>query len=189
MTADEFEMHALSSSDGLYSYALRLTQNQEDAADLVQETFVKALKRLEGFREPSAVRPVLFTILYHCFVDLWRKKKRRPRLVALPDPDELEELTSAALPNPARYSSGLLGEALSQEVSAALGDLDDELRETLWLREIEDFSYTEIAGILGLPLGTVRSRLSRARSQMAASLQSFAKQRGYTNPRSGKEGS
>ena len=189
MNRDDFEQHAMAALDGLYSYALRLVPNPEDAADLVQETFVKSLSRLDGFREPGAVRPVLFRILYNCFVDSWRKKRRRLRLVALPPSGELENLDSAVRTNLSTDSREFLAEALSQDVDAALNELEDELRQTLWLREIEDFSYAEIAEIMDVPVGTVRSRLSRARAQMAANLQSYAKGHGYLHTRFGKEGS
>ncbi len=189
MNRDAFEKHAMAALDGLYSYALRLVRNPEDAADLVQETFAKSLNRLDGFGEAEAVRPVLFRILYNCFVDSWRKKKRRLRLVALPASDELGSVDSGVSHNLATDHRDVLAEALSQEVDAALGELEDELRETLWLREIEDFSYAEIAKIMDVPIGTVRSRLSRARVQMAANLQNYAKGRGYIPSRIGEEGS
>lgn len=174
MTPNEFEEQAMASLDGLYAYALRLAQNHDDAADLVQESFVRALPRLDQFRESSAVRPMLFRILYRCFIDSWRKKKRRPRLVPLPGHDALQNRVFDSTTLCTTSIRSTLAEALSHEVNAALMELNPELRETLWLREIEDFSYVEIADILGVPVGTVRSRLARARAQMAQSIMNQA---------------
>lgn len=173
MKRDEFEQCALSALDGLYAYARRLTQNHEDAADLVQEAYVRALARPEGFKEAAAVRPMLFRIMYHCFVDEWRRKKRRPHLVPLRSPGEGDVPDGDPAPN------FFVKEALSEDVEQAVNELDDVLRETLWLREIEDFTYSEIANITGVPIGTVRSRLHRARGQLAAALKEYGIRRGY----------
>lgn len=187
MNRHEFESHAIPALDGLYAYALRLAGNPEDAADLVQDTYVKALRHVGTFREIDAVRPMLFKILYRCFVDAWRRKKRGPPLAVISASGEIEGASPIAATCTRLETTWLKTEALSEDVGAALGDLDGELRETLWLREIEDFSYAEIAKIMAIPTGTVRSRLSRARAQLAASLQEYANQRGYIHPRAGKE--
>lgn len=187
LTQREFAKHADANLDALYAYALRLAGQPEGAAELVQETFVKALDRLDAFREPEAVRPMLFTILYHCFVDEWRKQKRRPQLVVLGDAEASISTpeTAQSLP-PGSIQS--IREAMGEEVDAALNALDEQLRTTLWLREIENFSYAEIAAIVDAPIGTVRSRLARARSQMAAQLKEYASRRGFPRVRHGKQG-
>lgn len=187
MHRHEFESQATASLDGLYAYALRLAGSPEDAADLVQDTYVKALRHADTFREVDSVRPMLFKILYRCFVDAWRKKKRHPSLAVISVSGEIEGVGANTMACSMPDVSRLKTEALGEDVNAALGDLDGELRETLWLREIEDFSYAEIAEIMEIPPGTVRSRLSRARAQLAASLQDYANQRGYIHPRAGKE--
>lgn len=188
MTRDEFEKEALAALDSLYAYGLKLSRNQEDAADLVQETFAKALGHLETFREKSAIRPVLFRILHNSFVDSWRKKKQRPHLVALESPGEIAGSSSASWHDLGAKPFFDVKESLSEEVCRALDGLDESLRQTLWLREIEDFSYAEIAEILGIPVGTVRSRLARARLQMASNLNSLAGRQGYARTLPGKEG-
>jgi len=187
LNRDEFNQHALAALDPLYNYALQLTRNPEDAADLVQETYARTLTRWRQIKDTDGVRPTLFRVLYNLFVDGWRAERRRPRLVPLPNPGE------ETAPNPPNgmfwRSASLIQEALSEDVDAALNDLDDPLRETLWLREIEDFSYAEIADITGVPVGTVRSRLSRARARMAKALREYSGRHGFGNrPASGEKG-
>lgn len=176
---EEFEVLALECLDALYGYALRLSRQPETADDLVQSTFAKALGRREMFDSPQSVRPLLFRILHNQFVDDWRARRRGPSIVSM---DGLVARGPAGFPafcadgNP---RDELLKSALSDEVEAALETLDEDLRQTLMLREIEDMSYQEISDVTDVPLGTVRSRLARARRKLASILEGFGRTHGY----------
>jgi len=165
--------------DALYRYAMSLTRSCDMADDLVQETFKRSLTAWHSLTAPEAVRPVLFRILHNYYVDEWRKKNRRPTMVAY---DDISEVASPPL---SEADACNVQEALSDEVLMALHGLSDVLREVIWLREIEDYSYEEISVMIDVPVGTVRSRLARARHKMAITLQSYARQRGVLGSKSG----
>lgn len=137
----------------LYAFALRLSRSRESAEDLVQETFARVLARAGP--PPLEIRPYLFRTLRNLFVDGLRSSKH---LGPMRVPAELPEV-----PTPEQM---VLESMLSEWVESALLELEFPLRETLWLREVDGFSYAEIAEITGSPVNTVRSRLSRARSQL-----------------------
>jgi len=136
--------------DDLYAFALRLTQNRERAEDLVQETYLRHLS--SGRSTPVELRPYLFRTLRNLHIDQWRRTQKGPATGLI---ERLPEAADVVL-------EGMLSEWMEE----ALTQLDGCFRETLWLREVEGFSYAEIASITGVPVNTVRSRLSRARQQL-----------------------
>ena len=176
MKTEIFEDLALRQLDALYGYALRLTRDTEAAEDLVQETYARAMGHCGKIADGHAVRPTLFRILHNLFVDHWRKRQRNPVVVstdALAEEAGLDTLP--ALGDPDNPRDRLLNESLPEEVERALSDLPEDWREAIWLREIEDYSYEEISRITETPVGTVRSRLARARRALVASLESYAR--------------
>jgi len=181
---EAFEKSAIASLHPLYRYALTLTRSSDDADDLVQEAFKRSLASWRSVPSPEAIRPMLFRILRNYYVDEWRKKMRRPMMVPL---DEVSEPTS---PPFREKDAHAVREAFSDEVLAAMDELSGVLREVIWLREIEDLSYEEISSVINAPIGTVRSRLARARRQMAESLESYTHQRGMSRrkPGTGRSG-
>ncbi|MCH8204621.1 MAG: sigma-70 family RNA polymerase sigma factor [Candidatus Hydrogenedentes bacterium] len=176
MKPDEFSLVAVETLSPLFNYAFRLTRSREEAEDLVQDTFERAFSNRERFDEPAAVRPVMFRILHNLFVNQWWAKKRRPALVSFEDWKDGDALPALC----AEEGSGpsLLRDSLSEEVESALSELNEVQRATIWLREIEGFSYAEIAEVTGAPVGTVRSRLARARRGLAEQLLKYARARG-----------
>ncbi|MEW6279692.1 MAG: sigma-70 family RNA polymerase sigma factor [Candidatus Eremiobacterota bacterium] len=163
MSRDTFERLAPGQLERLYRYARRLVRDPEQAADLVQDTFERALRYRNRVRSEADLRPLLFRILQNLYVDRWRVRSRHELPLFEPPED---------LPGPE-----VVHEALSDEVERALMELHDSWRATLWLRDVEGFSYDEIAEITGTAVGTVRSRLSRARRQMAERLAEYARAR------------
>jgi len=153
--------------DGLYSYALALSRNSGDAQDLVQETYVRAIPALERLRQGSNVKSWLFTILRN----IWLNQLRQPRIaVQMPGSDldqYIGDVSSGGFKDP--YSV-LVSKIDREQVRQAIQQLPVEAREIILLREFEELSYQEIADVLGCPIGTVMSRLGRARSRLRALL-------------------
>jgi RNA polymerase sigma-70 factor (ECF subfamily) len=146
----------------LYATAVRLTGNRSDAEDLVQDTVVKALRFADKFTPGTNMRAWLYTILHNT----WRNRRRDAARDAVDiDSERVEEAASlpggpAAFDTPERI---LLRGTLDADLQAALDALPEAFREAVWLRDVEEFSYSEIADVIGVPIGTVMSRISRGR--------------------------
>jgi RNA polymerase sigma-70 factor (ECF subfamily) len=161
------QREALGWIDGLYGAALRLTRNPADAEDLVQDTYLKAFKSSDSFRPGTNLRAWLFTILHNHFLNDRRRANTSPVEV------DSETADKAAAVVPAQGESAedqLVRRVSDAEVRAALDALPEKFREAVWLRDVEGFSYVEIAGMLAVPVGTVMSRISRGRRLLAARL-------------------
>jgi RNA polymerase sigma-70 factor, ECF subfamily len=158
-TPDPFEEEALAQTDALYRAALRLTRNPAEAEDLVQETYLKAFRSSGRFERGTNLRAWLFTILMNTHRNSRRDAARNPIEV---DSEVVEQ--AQALPGRAATPEDLLLDAtLDVDIKAALDALPDTFRSAVWLRDVEEFSYAEIAGMLDVPIGTVMSRISRGR--------------------------
>jgi RNA polymerase sigma-70 factor (ECF subfamily) len=157
-----FETEALASLDNLYRAALRLTRVPADAEDLVQETYLKAFRAAGSFEPGTNMRAWLFTILHNTARNRFRDRARDTVAV---DSDVVER--AAEFPPPGGLvetpETRLLRETLAPDLQVALDELPDAFREAVWLRDVEEFSYAEIAAMLSIPLGTVMSRISRGR--------------------------
>jgi RNA polymerase sigma-70 factor, ECF subfamily len=149
--------------DGLYSYALALTRNRSDAEDLVQETYVRAIPAAKRLRTDSNVKGWLFTILRN----IWLNQLRQPRHGLQVSETDIDNYPADADQSDFRDPHSTLVRRTDQEqVRKAIEQLPEHFREVILLREYEDLSYQEIAGILNCPIGTVMSRLGRARSRL-----------------------
>src|SRR6266849_1411026 len=175
-----FESLALPFMRALYNTALRLTQEPQDAADLMQETFLRAYRTFENFTPGTNGKAWLFTILYSIFVNQYRQAKRGPRMESL---EELEERFHqfAQAPDPASDLSTVEGWGWrwSPEVERALRQLPEDFRMPLLLVDVEGLAYEEAASILGCAVGTGGSRLFRGRKLLFAMLQEYAHEAGY----------
>jgi RNA polymerase sigma-70 factor (ECF subfamily) len=155
--------------DGLYSYALALSRNRVDAEDLVQETYVRAIRAVRRLRKESNVKSWMFTILRN----IWLNQLRQPRVAVQISGTDMDQVLAAVHSPSANDPHSLLLTRLDQDqVRQAISQLPAESREIILLREFEDLSYQEIAGVLKCPIGTVMSRLGRARSKLRALLSS-----------------
>ncbi|MDZ4673127.1 MAG: sigma-70 family RNA polymerase sigma factor [Gemmatimonadota bacterium] len=182
MTAAEhahFRAEALPWLDEIARYAMWLTGNAADADDLTQETFLRAFRGWRTFRAGESCRPWLVTICRNIFL---RHRRREQRVVTVEDP-ELEALAAASLHRSAREQGAQdlftmvdFGDAVAE----ALRELPEAFREALVLVDIQDLSYADAAAALDIPLGTLRSRLFRARRQLQEDLMAFAKDAGYS---------
>jgi RNA polymerase sigma-70 factor (ECF subfamily) len=176
-----FEATAIPFMRALHNTALRLTHDPQDAADLVQETFLRAYRTFANFTPGSNCKAWLFTILYSIFVNQYRQAKRRPRMESV---EELEERFHRFVPAPADPASDITsvqgwGWRWSPEVERALRELPEDFRVPLLLVDVEGLSYEEAASVLDCPVGTVGSRLYRGRMALFAMLQEYAHQAGY----------
>jgi RNA polymerase sigma-70 factor, ECF subfamily len=153
--------------DGLYAYAIVLSRNPALAADLVQDTYVRALKAKNSLRPDSNIKSWLFTILRNIWLNYLRHERSGPKIAELDSDDNLAELSVADSEDP--YD--LYVKKLQREqVRAAIQQLPLDFREIIILREYEELSYSEIASVLQCPVGTVMSRLARARAKLESLL-------------------
>ena len=171
---ERFERDALPMLDQLYGAALRMTRNPADAEDLVQETFVKADSAFRSFREGTNLKAWLYRILTNTYINSYRKKQRQP---AQYPTDEISDWQLAATAE--HTSTGLRSaevEALDalpdDDIKAALQSLPEEFRMAVYYADVEGFPYKEIAEILDVPIGTVMSRISRAKEMLRRRLTS-----------------
>jgi RNA polymerase sigma-70 factor (ECF subfamily) len=149
--------------DGLYGYALVLTRNHAEAEDLVQETYVRAIEAIGRLRAGSNVKGWLFTILRNIWLNQLRKRRNGPLMIELEGGDGVAN----SVVEPSKNSYDLyVSQKETEEVRAAIQKLPAEFREIVLLREYEDLSYQEIASFLDCPVGTVMSRLARARAKL-----------------------
>ena len=155
-----FEAEALASLDSLYRAALRLTRVPADAEDLVQETYLKAFRSVDRFQPGTNLRAWLFTILHNTALN--RARDRARDMVAV-DSDAVERAMDSHAEPGATPESLLLRDTLAPDLQAAIDALPPAFREAVWLRDVEEFSYAEIAAMLQVPAGTVMSRISRGR--------------------------
>lgn len=181
--AARFQEEALSHLDELYRTALRMTRRREDAEDLVQECYIKAFRFADRFEQGTDLRAWLFKILTNSFINRYRKASREPEATSLEDAGEYfiyNQLGGAdgLVLSPSAEDEALAG-FLDSDVRSALESLPEQFRLMVLLRDVEDFSYKEIAGITGVPIGTVMSRLSRGRKLLQRMLWNRAVESGY----------
>src|ERR1700681_4869931 len=169
-----FEAGALASLDSLYRTALRLTRVPADAEDLVQETYLKAFRAAHRFEPGTNLRAWLFTILHNTARNRVRDRARD----AVSIDSEIVNRAADAPPLGGRSAGAaetpetlLLRETLAPDLQAAIDALPDAFRQAVWLRDVEEFSYAEIAEMLSIPIGTVMSRISRGRRLLFEQLQ------------------
>ncbi len=170
--AAQFEAEALPHLDTLYRVALRLTNEPAAADDLVQDTMLRALKAWKSFQTGSNARAWLVTILRNQFISGWRSRKRAPTQV---DMDAIPEPPDTGDPDP---EGRFFSEIIDEEVIRAINDLPDEFREVVVLSDLEELPYAEIAMALDIPVGTVKSRLFRARRILQGRLRRYAEETG-----------
>ena len=169
--------------DGLYSAAMRMTRNQADAEDLVQETYLKAYRAFGGFEEGTNLRAWLYRILTNTYINLYRARQRRPIETDVEDVEELY-LYRRLADDSGTLSRSAEDEALAGitdvELKEALESLPEAFRLAVVLADVEGFSYAEIAEITDVPKGTVMSRIHRGRKALEKALLPYAKARGLT---------
>lgn len=181
-----FERDALQFTNQLYAAALRYTKDPHDAQDLVQDTYAKAFVSFHQFEPGTNLKAWLYRILSTTFINTYRKDQRRPQI----SDGELEDwqIHDAASHTSDQGRSAedvALDGIVDVDVRAALEAMPEEFRMAVYLADVEGFSYKEIADIVGVPAGTVMSRLHRGRKLLRSSLAQYAKDRGFNRGESG----
>jgi RNA polymerase sigma-70 factor, ECF subfamily len=180
---EDFEAGVLAQLDSLYRTALRLTHNQQEAEDLVQETMLKAFRFAKSYTPGTNLRAWLFRILNTSAINRYRKQATHPTTTPLPEGEEFYLYNRIRDMSGQELSAGAEDEVLSkyldEDVYNALNALPYNFRMPVILADIEGMSYKEIAEALQIPIGTVMSRISRARHHLQQSLWQYAKDKGY----------
>lgn len=175
-----FEKEAMVHVEALHRTALRMTKNENDADDLVQETLLKAYRFWDKFEQGSNCRAWLFKIMTNIFINNYRAKTRSPQVVDLEDVDDdfLFGQLSALGPSddPERH---FFAKVFDDDVKKAIEELPEDFRLVVVLSFLEGFSYQEIADIVGLQIGTVKSRLHRGRKLLQKALWEYAVKNGF----------
>jgi RNA polymerase sigma-70 factor (ECF subfamily) len=169
--------------DAMYNFAYRLTLDEDDAKDLVQETYMKAYRFIKSFEEGTNAKAWLFRILKNSFINNYRKVSKQPAKV---DYQEVESYYNSDSVD-ANFTTDLRVETvqhmIGDEITNALNALAVDFRTVIILCDLEGFTYEEMAKILDIPIGTVRSRLHRARNLLKEKLASYANKMGYKDKR------
>jgi len=182
----EFEDIAMEHIDSLYSMAIRLVFNKEEAEDLVQETYLKAYRFFDTFQKGTNIKAWLFKILRNTFINKYRKAVNLPGEVFYEDVESVnsnlsykQESDSGELTDTLESKYNELGNLMEDDVKRAIDSLPIEYKEAILLSDVEELSYSDIAEITNVPIGTVKSRLNRGRKLLQKSLWEYAKDRGF----------
>lgn len=167
--------------NSMYNFAYRLTLDADDSKDLVQDTYLKAYRFIDSFQQGTNAKAWLFRILKNSFINDYRKKTKEPAKVDYQEVESYynsEDVDRQITPD---LRVEALKDMIGDEISNALNALDVDFRTVIILCDLEGFKYDEMAKILDIPIGTVRSRLHRARNLLKEKLSEYAKQMGYKN--------
>lgn len=177
-----FERDALQYMNQLYAAAMRYTKNPEDAQDLVQDTYAKAYTSFHQFEPGTNLKAWLYRVLTTTFINTYRKDQRRPQTSDSELEDwQIAEASSHTSDQGKSTEDVVLENLPDSDIKNALAEIPEEFRMAVFLADVEGFSYKEIAEIVGVPAGTVMSRLHRGRKQLREKLTDYARERGYVN--------
>jgi RNA polymerase sigma-70 factor (ECF subfamily) len=186
-----FEEQALQYMDQLYAAAMRLTRNPADAADLVQETFVKAYQAFGQFQQGTNLKAWLYRIQTNTFINNYRKNQRNPYQGTIDDLEDwqLGNAESATATSGRSAEAEAIDHLPDSAVKDALQAIPEDFRMAVYFADVEGFSYQEIADIMKTPVGTVMSRLHRGRRMLRELLADYARERGIVTPEANISGS
>lgn len=177
---ETFENELLPHINALTTFAFHLTYNEEDARDLVQDTFLKAYKSIESYQEGTNPKAWLFKILKNAYINEYRKKSKRPTEVDFEDFLSYLEKDDISNSGSKDLRLDMYQNLIGDEVTIAINSLPMDFKTVILLCDIEGFTYEEISKITEIPIGTVRSRLHRGRKMLREKLRKYAATLGYT---------
>ena len=174
LKAEEFKTIALHHIESIYRSAFRMAGNENDARDLVQDSYLRAYRFFDKFEKGTNIKARLLKILRNLWINKYHKESRAPKMVDILDIETSEAIKAAETPED-RIFDGLLDD----DITYAMDSLPEYFRLAVTLSDLEGLSYREIAEILDCPVGTVMSRLYRGRRLLRESLHDYAKKLGY----------
>ncbi|KAF0153266.1 MAG: RNA polymerase sigma factor RpoE [Ignavibacteria bacterium] len=177
----EFDTIVIPQIDALKSFALKMTNDQDDADDLLQDTLMKAFRFFDKFEKGTNIKAWLFQIMKNSFINTYRKSAKEPNKVDYEDIQNFYENVREGDVKTQHYQSDAFNDVLDDEISNALSKLPDNFRTIVFLSDVEGYTYEEIADFIDCPIGTVRSRLHRARKMLFSMLYDYAKDKGLVS--------
>ena len=175
----DFDTEIIPHMNALNSFALKMTNDMDDAGDLVQDTLLKAFRFFDKFEKGTNAKAWLFQILKNSFINNYRKNSREPNRVDYEDVQNFYESIKADEVKTTHYENDAFSDVLDDEIAHALSLLPDDFRTIIFLSDIEGYTYEEISDFMDCPIGTVRSRLHRARKMLYSLLYQYAGENGY----------
>lgn len=175
----DFDSEAMPHMGILHGYAVKITGNQLDADDLVQETFLRAFRFFDKFEKGTNCKAWLFRIMKNLFINKYRKNQKEPGKVDYAEIENFFDTIRAERVDSSDLQEKVFSNLLDDDVTRALNSLQDDFKTVVILCDIEGLSYEEIAEFIQCPIGTVRSRLHRGRKMLQQKLYDYAKQKGY----------
>jgi RNA polymerase sigma-70 factor (ECF subfamily) len=176
-----FENELLPHVGALQTFAYHLTYNQEDADDLVQETYMKAYRFIDKYDEGTNAKAWLFKILKNAYINEYRKRVKQPTKVDYEEIVAYHDTDDDRISGYSDLREEIFLHMMGDEVTSAINSLPIDFRTVILLCDIEGFTYEEIASIIDVPIGTVRSRLFRARNLLKEKLTAYAQKLGFTD--------
>jgi RNA polymerase sigma-70 factor (ECF subfamily) len=175
----DFDTEIIPHINALNSFALKMTNDMDDAGDLVQDTLLKAFRFFDKFEKGTNAKAWLFQILKNSFINNYRKNSREPNRVDYEDVQNFYESIKADEVKTRHYENDAFSNVLDDEIANSLSMLPDDFRTIVFLSDVEGYTYEEISDFMDCPIGTVRSRLHRARKMLYTLLYQYAGENGY----------
>ncbi len=178
---EDFNEEIIPHLDALYNFALRLTTDPNDAEDLVQDTIVKAYRFFSSYEKGTNAKAWLFRILKNSYINNYRKKSKKPQQVDYDEVSTFYETVRAERTDTSDLEDKMYRDLMDDDITGALEELPEDFRTVVLLCDVEGFTYEEIANMLDVPIGTIRSRLHRGRNLLKAQLMEYAQKRGFAS--------
>ena len=182
-----FEVEFLPHAEALKTFAYHLAYNEEDANDLVQDTYLKAYRFIDKYHEGTNAKAWLFKILKNAYINEYRKKSKRPTKVDFEDIVAYHDTENDSVTGYMDLRAEIFQYMMGDEVTTAINSLPLDFRTVILLCDIEGFTYEEISKIVDIPIGTVRSRLFRARNMLKEKLKAYAESLGFKDMRGSRK--
>lgn len=176
---EDFEEEIIPHLDAMYNFALRLTSEPNDAEDLVQDTIVKAYRFFSSYEKGTNAKAWLFRILKNSYINNYRKNSKKPNQVDYDEISTFYETIRAERTDTSDLEDKMFRDLIDDDISKALDELPEDFRTVVLLCDVKGFTYEEIANMLDVPIGTIRSRLHRGRNLLKSQLIEYAEERGY----------
>ena len=177
----DFEREAIPNMDSLYNFALKMTGNRDDASNLIQETYLQAFRFFDKLEKVTHCKARLFRIMNDSYINTFRKNKKEPDKIDYLEIEKFFENIKTSNTDSAHLEKDIYDNLLNDELSKAVTSLPEDFRTVVILVDIEGFTYDEIADLIDLPVGTIRSRLHGARKMLFTKLYDLAGNHGYLN--------